>query len=165
MKGLQGQIDEMQNKSNDEEMNNKLNICITNLPQTHRENLYDKVFDLFRDCLRLRDVRFKKAVRKDRNDSKPGVIIVTCENMEGKTMIMRAKKTLKNSRKYEKVYIHNEQSVEMQVNNNNMKLLISALGVSGITLRGPRLVTEEGGSHNNIDRTDINKNDCPISVR
>ena len=40
-------------------------------------------------------------------------------------MIMRAKKELKNSRKYEKVYIHNDQSVETRVNNNNMKLLIS----------------------------------------
>ena len=82
MKGLQGQIDEMQNKSNDEEMDKNLTFCIRNLPQTHRENLDDKVFDF---------------VRKDRNDSQPGVIIVTCENMEGKPMIMRAKKELKKA--------------------------------------------------------------------
>ena len=117
-----------------------------------------KVCDLFREGLRLRDISFRKAIRKDRNDNKPGVIIVTCETMEDKTRIMRVKKELKNSRKYDKVYIHNDQSVETRVNNNNLKVLISALGVSGVKLRGSRLVMEEDDSHTIRDRSNTDGN-------
>ena len=71
MKGLQEQIDEMPNKSNYEDTDKNLNLCIRNLPQTERENVDGKVCDLFREGLRLRDISFRKAIRKDRNDSKP----------------------------------------------------------------------------------------------
>ena len=158
VKGLQEQIDEMPNKSNYEDTDKNLNLCIRNLPQTERENVDGKVCDLFREGLRLRDISFRKAIKKDRNDSKPGVIIVTCETMEDKTRIMRVKKELKNSRKYDKVYIHNDQSVETRVNNNNLKVLISALGVSGVKLRGSRLVMEEDDSHTSRDRSNTDGN-------
>ena len=41
-----------------------------------------KVSEVLKDGLKLRDIRFRKAVRKDRDDNKPGVMIVTCENVE-----------------------------------------------------------------------------------
>ena len=95
MKGLQEQIDEMPNKANYEESDKNLNLCIRNLPQTEREKVDGKVCHLFSEGLILKDISFRKAIRKNRNDSKPGVIIVTCENMEDKTKIMREKRNLR----------------------------------------------------------------------
>ena len=67
---------------------------------------------------------------------------MTCKNIEDKTEIMRRKKQLRKNRHYERVYIHADQSLETRVNNNNMKTLLSALGVKGLRLKGSRLVTE-----------------------
>ena len=151
VKCLQQQIDEMPSKLNGSEADTDrtLNICIRNHPQAERENVSSIVWDLLRDGLKLRDMGFKKAIRKDRDDHKPGVIIVTCEKAEDKALIMRKKKQLKNCKKYEKVYIHADQSIETRVNNSNMKLLISALGVTGLKMKGSRLVA--GNSNNNED--------------
>ena len=78
VKCLQQQIDEMPSKLADteEQTERSLNFCIRNHPQTERENVNTVVLDLLRDGLKLRDISFKKAVRKDRDDHKPGVI--TC---------------------------------------------------------------------------------------
>lgn len=76
--------------------------------------------DLLFDGLHLLNVGIKKAVRKNRNDGKPGLIIVTYENMEDKSEIMRRKNGL-NSRKYEKVYSHSVKSLEACVKSNNLK--------------------------------------------
>ena len=144
IKCLQQQIDELPLKLSDseEQTERSLNFCIRNHPQTQRENVNTVVFDLLRDGLNLRDIGFKKAVRKDRDDHKPGVIIVTCKKVEDKTLIMQRKKQLKNSRRYQKVYIHADQSVETRVNNSNLKMLISALGVTGLRMKGSRLVAD-----------------------
>ena len=81
-----------QNKENYEDSDKNLNLCIRNLPQTEQENVDEKVCDLFREGLILSDISLRKAIRKDRIDSKPGVMIVTCENMEYKTRIVQEKK-------------------------------------------------------------------------
>ena len=60
----------------------KSNICIRNHPQRERENVNDIVSDLLTDGLQLRDTGFKKAIRKGRDDRKPGVISETCKNIE-----------------------------------------------------------------------------------
>lgn len=73
---------------------------------------------------------------------------------------MKRKAQLKRHQKYEKVYIHPDQSAETRTNNNNLKMLISALGVSGLKMKGSRLVvegpgdkhSEEGQDNNNIER-------------
>ena len=122
VKCLQEQIDEISSKRNEsQELSDKaLNFCLRNHPQTDRENVNNIVSDLLRDGLKLRDVSFKKAIRKDRDDHKPGVIIVTCKRPEDMTEIMRNKKLLKSSRNYEKVYIHADQSTETRVSNIRM---------------------------------------------
>lgn len=145
IEALQQQIDEIPNKMVSEkiELDEKhLSLCIRKHHQREQENVSDIVSDFLIDCLHLRNVRTKKAVRKNRNDGKPGVIIEICENIEDKSEIMKRNNRLKNSRKYEKVYIHSDKSLETRANNNNLKALISALGVSGLRLKGSRLVTE-----------------------
>ena len=47
-----------------------------------------------RDGLKLREVSCKKAIRKDRDDHKTGLIIKTCKRPEDRTEIMRNKKLL-----------------------------------------------------------------------
>lgn len=157
VKCLQQQIDELPLKLSDseEQTERSLNFCIRNHPQTERENVNTVVLDLLKDGLNLRDIGFKKAVRKDRDDYKPGVIIVTCERVEDKTLIMQRKKQLKNSRRYQKVYIHADQSVEARVNNSNLKMLISALGVTGLRMKGSRLVADN--SNNQEARNDYRR--------
>ena len=135
-----------------------LNICIRNHPQRERENVNDIVSDLLTDGLQLRDNGFKKAIRKGRDDRKPGVIIVTCKNIEDKTEIMRRKKQLRKNRRYERVYIHADQSLETRVNNNNMKTLLSALGVKGLRLKGSRLVTENDSEVDTQSQPSIERN-------
>lgn len=144
IKCLQQQVDELpRNMDGRQSRDDKeLNLCIRNHPQRDGENVGDIVTDLLRDGLRLRGMGFRKAVRKDRDDRRPGVIIVTCNRREDKNAVMEKKQQLRNNKKYERVYIHADQSVETRVNNNNLKLLISKLGVSGIRLKGSRLVID-----------------------
>ena len=135
-----------------------LNICIRNHPQRERENVNDIVSDLLTDGLQLFDTSFEKTNRKGRDDGKAGVIIVTCKSMEDKAEIMKRKRQLKKNRKYERVYIHADQSLETRVNNNNLKTLLSALGVKGLKLKGSRLVTEND-SHDEIPTQNTSERD------
>ena len=162
IESIQQRIDEIPSSVNEsvEPQEKHLNICIRNHPQRERENVNDIVSDLLIDGLQLRDTGFKKAIRKGRDDRNSGVIIVTCKNIEDKTEIMRRKKQLRKNRRYERVYIHADQSLETRVNNNNMKTLLSALGVKGLRLKGSRLVTEndseiDAQSQHSIERNTV----------
>ena len=77
IESIQQRIDEIPSSVNEsvEPQESNLNICIRNHPQRIRENVNDIVSDLLTDGLQLRDTGFKKAIRKGRDDRKPGVIM------------------------------------------------------------------------------------------
>ncbi|MES9880788.1 MAG: hypothetical protein ABW185_07895 [Sedimenticola sp.] len=157
LKCLQEQIDEIPRQTivNRECDDKSLNFCIRNHDQRENENVSAIVTDLLKEGLNLRGMKFKKAVRKGRVDNKPGIIIVTCETVDDKNSIMQKKTQLRNSRRYERVYLHVDQSIETRVNSNNMKILLSALRIPGVRLRGSRLIVDSQ-TDNNVDLEDGN---------
>lgn len=108
IKCLQQQIDEVNPQL---ENSKELNLCIVNHPESSNENVEQIVSDLISDGLKLQ-IGFRKAVRKTRQDNKPGVIIVTCNSAEDRETILNSKTELKNCLKYQTVYVNPDRSVE-----------------------------------------------------
>ena len=66
-----------------------LNIVIRNLPESHNENVKNKVNLLLRDGLRLSDVSVDEAERKQSHtDTIPGVVIARMKSKQDKTRVM-----------------------------------------------------------------------------
>jgi hypothetical protein len=148
---LQQQIDKITENQNNQNGSRNLvmNICIVNHPHRENENLSHLVSDLFIEGLRMRDIEFTTAVRKNGSDGKPGVIIVTMKTVEDKDKVLKNKNILKNNPRYRNVYINKDQSAESRVNSNNLKLLVSSLGISVLKVRGNRLFFEDQNSDRN----------------
>ncbi|KAH3846037.1 hypothetical protein DPMN_088331 [Dreissena polymorpha] len=66
--------------------------------------------------------------------------------------ILKTKSKLHDIKKYDNVYINTNQTNEMRQNSRNLKVLIKRLGVSGLKLRGNRLVLEDSEEDNNQAR-------------
>jgi hypothetical protein len=144
----------------------KLNICVFNHPERENENIYEIVSDLISDGLMLPDVGFQSAERKQRSDSKPGVIIVTCNSAEDRDRMLRNKTGLRNTQKYKTVYVNPDEPLENRINKNNLRVLISNLGVSGLKVSGSRLVENGGNRHHGEQHRDemLGNNDRAGSV-
>ena len=73
-----------------------LNIVIRNLPESHNENIKNKVNSLLRDGLRLSDVSVDETERKQSHtDTIPGVVIARMKSKQDKTRVMKEKRRLK----------------------------------------------------------------------
>ena len=121
IESLQQRIDEMLGSSSEKvELNEKhLNICIRNHPQREREMWLTSC----QICLQL-DSHYMTLISKRRFEKGETIenhVFVTCKSKEDKIEIIRRKKQLRKNRRYERVYIHTDQSLEICVNNNNMK--------------------------------------------
>ena len=68
---------------------------------------------------------------------------------------MRRKEQLRKNKRNERVYIHTDQLLETRVNNNNMKTLLSALG---LRLKGSRLVIENDSEVDTQSQHSIERN-------
>ncbi|CAG2192965.1 unnamed protein product [Mytilus edulis] len=81
------------------------------------------------DGLKLADINVAKLVRKtSRSDDRPGIVVITFATMEHKKGVLKAKRVLKNSTKYSRVYIENDLPLQQRINNNNNRTLLKALG-------------------------------------
>ena len=124
--------------------NRHTNIVIRNMVQRENENVERRVNGLMQDSLRLRDISVAKAVRKQsRSDSKPGLIIATMKSNEEKETVMKHKRHLKNSSRYEHVYIENDIPASQRAVNSNFRTLINALGRDKFQLKEPRISVRE----------------------
>ena len=86
--------------TNDENNGRNLNIVIRRLPETHNENLRNKLSSLIKDGLKLRDKEVAAAERKTLySESLPGVVIATLSSMEDKKNVLSKKSSLKSSRR------------------------------------------------------------------
>lgn len=112
----------------------QLSVIVKNLLFDKREEndnsiLKNKVSALFKDGLKLADINVAKLVRKtSRSDDKPGIVVITFATMEHKKGVLKAKRVLKNSTKYSRVYIENDLPLQQRINNNNNRTLLKALG-------------------------------------
>ena len=84
-------------------------IIIKHLDERENENVIDRVNSLIYNGLKLDKVEVESAVRKPtKSDTKPGIIIAVCKSTKDKESIMKRKRDLKRSRRYENVFIeHN----------------------------------------------------------
>ena len=106
---LTSRVKELESKcsSNDSNENNEVDrIVIRNLPERVNEDVQERICNLIKYGLKLSDIVVESAERKPSNSqNKPGVIIVTLKGDEDRRRIMANKSSLKNSDRYEKVFI------------------------------------------------------------
>ena len=90
-----------------------LNFIVRNLRESDRENVVQKVNTLISEGLNMSSVFVSVAVRKQsRNEHHDGVVVATCKNRDDKNDIMRRKSVLKDSRRYQNVFIKHDRSRE-----------------------------------------------------
>ncbi|CAC5420375.1 unnamed protein product [Mytilus coruscus] len=112
----------------------QLSVIVKNLPFDKREEndnsiLKNKVSALSKDGLKLADINVAKVIRKtSRSDKKPGIVVITFATIEHKKGVLKAKRVLKNSAKYSRVYIENDLPLQKRINNNNNRTLLKILG-------------------------------------
>ena len=90
----------------------------------------NKVNSLIRDGLKLKDIKVLKAERKGSYHGKPGVIIASIETVEQKGKVMEAKKELKKTNAYKKVYIEDDRPIQTRVAESNMRTILKEIGKS-----------------------------------
>ena len=95
------------NSMQNDQADRKRNIVIRNLDE--HENVLLRANNVISEGLKLRNISFESATRKiSRNNSKPGIIIATCKTDQDKESIMIVKRELKNSSRYQKVFVEND---------------------------------------------------------
>ena len=130
-----------------------LNIVIRNLPQTHGENVLNKVNGLVKDGLKIKDVSVMTAERKaNRSDYEHGIVIAKCASANDKRKIMSNKRNLKSDRKYSRVYIDHDMSREDRIMASNLKSIVKAVGNNKLYVRGNRICSSTPREHS--DRGD-----------
>ena len=109
-------------------------VVVKNLERDPREEsepglLKSRIIAMFRDNLKVRDIRVKQVTRKVNTESRrPGIVRVEVGSVEEKRAVRRAKKNLKNSSKYSNVYIESDLPYEIRVANENNRRLLKVLG-------------------------------------
>ena len=134
-----------------------LNIVIRNLPETTNENneeLLQKVNRLIKEGLKLQSTEIGTADRKRAaREGNYGVVIASCVNKEQKDKIMSAKSALQKFKRYERVYIEHDRSIEERLNIANMKTLVKNLGSDRLVVKGKRIVhRDNAGGQNRRDK-------------
>ena len=118
-----------------------LNFVVRNLRESDRENVVEKVNNLITEGLKIRSISVADAVRKpSHNENLDGIIVATCRNKEDKNTIMKAKSSLKNSRRYQQVFIEHDRSKEERKTLSNLRTIANLIGNEKVTVRGSRLI-------------------------
>ena len=124
------QIEENNENSNQMEVDSdkatqpghNLNVVIRNLPERHEENIKSEVNGLIKDGLKLRDIAVESAERKPSAvDSRSGIVIAKLKNKEDKLAVMKNKSKLKDSRRYQNVFVEHDLPKHQRVLNANIR--------------------------------------------
>ena len=80
--------------------------------------------------MKLRDIEVQSAERKENRtfNGKAGLVVAKCKSREDKQAVMKIKSKLKDSRRYENVYIEHDLSRQQRVFNSNMRTIVNAKG-------------------------------------
>jgi hypothetical protein len=98
------------------------NIVLRNVPETPRENVKDRVYEVLQKGLQLQKVEIVKAVRlKSFSDTATGVIIATCQTMGDKMAILKKKPELSKSKQYYKIMIHSDKPKSERIIDNKLR--------------------------------------------
>jgi len=83
------------------------------------------------DGLKLTNIGIKNVIGKtNRSDSKPGIVVISFENLVQKKSVLKEKRLLKNSSKYSNVFIENDLPLQQRIVNNNNHILFLCNGRS-----------------------------------
>lgn len=128
--------------------NNELKIVIKNLMQaTDSEAIEDCVNDLLKNDLDL-DLKISRAERlASRNDKYPGIIIASCESVDDKIKVLKAKSKLKTSASHKNVYISAHKPKAERLAEANFRKLVTAIGNENLRLKNGRLVNKTTGNN------------------
>ena len=138
--------DQWEGSQQDKRVNN--NFIVRNLPERENENTACEVIKILRDGLKFRDIAVESAVRKQnrQDDRKPGIIMVTCKSKEDKQTIMKSKRHLKDTRRYEKVFIENDLPKSQRVLNSNLRTIVRTIGSDKLKVKGSYVSVRETDS-------------------
>ncbi|KAH3784927.1 hypothetical protein DPMN_162999 [Dreissena polymorpha] len=130
-----------------------LNVVIRNLPESTTESTVNKVNALIKNGFKVTGVVCDKAERKKNRDStKPGVVIARFKSHKDKRKIMQQKSTLDNSQQYRDVFINHDVSLSERRMSDNFRTILGVLKKNDLVIRGSRVVKK--GS-----RSDTSNND------
>ena len=126
--------------------NRVCNVVVKSLPEDSRESvenskvLINQLEGLIKDGLKLNKVNITKAIRKISDGKRPGVIIEFVGGVDKKKEVMKAKRQLKNNRKYSYVFIENDKSYEQRLYEANNKKLLNLIGTKDHIVKGGRIL-------------------------
>ena len=134
------------NSMQNDQADRKRNIVIRNLDEREHENVLQRTNNVISEGLKLRNISFESATRKiSRNNSKPGIIIATCKNDQDKESIMSVKRELKNSSRYQKVFVENDLPPGQRKLNSNLRIIVNTIGRDKLLFKGSRILPAETG--------------------
>ena len=131
------------------ESNNRNKFVIRNLiyDQTEKDNnvvTINKVQGLLKDGLELQDITLKSVHRKETRGPHPGIVIVETNSYDDKSKIMKNKRKLKTVKKYENIYIDNDQSYETRNLQASFRTVLREMGKEkDYKIVGNRLVKKQ----------------------
>ena len=121
-------------------------IVIRNLDERENENVLRKLNNIVSDGLKLRNISIESATRKiNRNTSKPGLIIATCKAVQDKESIMNQKRELKNSNRYQNVFIEHDLPPGQRKLSSNLRAIVNTIGRDKLLFKGSRILPTENG--------------------
>lgn len=143
----------LENNRQDVATNN--NIIVRNLPERENENTVQEVNNILKVGLNLRFVTIETAERKQnrQDDRKPGIIVAKCKSKEDKQNIMKSKRLLKDSRRYERVFIENDLPKSQRVLHSNLRTIVKTIGKDKLRLKGSRVSATETESNTSERRS------------
>ena len=134
------------NNMQNDQADRKRNIVIRNLDEREHENVLLRANNVISEGLKLRNISFESATRKiSRNNSKPGIIIATCKTDQDKESIMSVKRELKNSSRYQKVFVENDLPPGQRKLNSNLRTIVNTIGRDKLLFKGSRILPAETG--------------------
>ena len=129
-------------------LNASVNVIVRNLPERENESTVNEVNSLIKDGLNIRDITVVSAVRKVNSfdSSKTGVVVAKFRTKEEKYTVMKSKRKLKDSRRYEKVFIEHDLPRHQRVMNANIRTIVKTLGKENLEIAGARVKVRESSS-------------------
>jgi hypothetical protein len=133
------------------------NIVIRNLPETHGENVLNKVNYLIRDGLRLNLSVSSAERKKSYKDGLSGIIVAQLGTTENKRKVMDNKAKLQSSKMYSKIFIDHDKTKEQRDNEANFRELAKAVG--SLRVKGNNVVSSQPSDSYNTGRSDRKRPD------
>jgi polyhydroxyalkanoate synthesis regulator phasin len=121
------QLEQMTTSQSNESFHPDTTIVAINLDETESENLDDVVCKMFEQGLGLRDIKPAKVLRLKGRENKPGVVKIQCYNKEDKIAALRAKKFLRDTTKYKRVYLRTSMTHSERLLRLNFETLMKEI--------------------------------------